>query len=71
MTTKDCDKNFLPWEKHHQRGFDAIKQIVTSRECLTTIDYELMPTSKIFVMTDASDFQSGAVLSFEESWEMA
>jgi hypothetical protein len=30
-----------------------------------------MPDQKIFVTTDASDYQSGAVLSFGESWETA
>ena len=40
-------------------------------ECLTTINHVLMPNYKIFVMTDASDFQSGSVLSFGDSWETA
>jgi hypothetical protein len=42
-----------------------------SRECLTAIDYNLMDTHKIFVMMDASDYQSGAVLSFGTTWEMS
>src|SRR5271155_5629783 len=36
-----------------------------------TIDYHQMPTKKIYVMTDASDLQSGVVLSFGETWKMA
>lgn len=53
----------------HQVAFNAIKSAVVSQECLTTINFNLMPDSKIFVTTDASDFQSGVVLSFGESWE--
>jgi hypothetical protein len=33
------------------------------------IDYDLMDTHSIFVTTDASDYQSGAVLSFGKTWE--
>ena len=42
-----------------------------SRECLTTINYNLLHDHKIFVTTNASDFQSGAVLSFGKTWETA
>ena len=69
LTHKDCDKNFPLWETKHQTAFEAIKQIVVSRECLTTIDLDKMPANKIFVSTDASDLCSGAVLSFGETWE--
>ena len=71
LTHKECEKNFPKWQEKHQMAFDAIKKIVVSRECLTTIDLNKMPKNKIFVSTDASDLCSGAVLSFGETWESA
>jgi RNase H-like domain found in reverse transcriptase len=71
LTFKECDKKFPPWLPKHQEAFDAIKKLITSRECLTTIDFNKMPANKIFVTTDASDLCSGAVLSFGETWETA
>jgi hypothetical protein len=68
---KECNKNFPDWTERHETAFTKIKEAVVSRECLTTIDFDLMPDHKIFVTTDASDFQSGAVLSFGLSWETA
>jgi len=35
------------------------------------IDHDLMPSNKIFVTIDASDYRSGAVLSFGTTWETA
>ena len=69
LTTKDSEKNFPPWMPKFQSAFDAIKAIVTGRECLTTINFAKMPAYKIFVMTNASDKQSGGVLSFSPTWE--
>jgi hypothetical protein len=69
--TKDSDKCFLPWSEDHQLAFEAIKVLVISRECLTTINLKLMPDYKIFVTTDASDKGSGAVLSFGKTWKSA
>ena len=69
LTHKDCEKKFLLWTDRHQRAFDAIKNTVVSRECLTTIDLEKMPSHRIFVSTDASDVCSRAVLSFGETWK--
>jgi hypothetical protein len=71
LTHKECDKNFPEWLPQHNTAFEAIKQIVTSRECLTTIDLEKLPKYKIFLSTDASDLCSGAVLSFGTTWETA
>jgi hypothetical protein len=71
LTTKECNKIFPPWTDRHELAFDSIKKAVVGRECLTTIDHNLMPAYKIFVTTDASDYQSGAVLGFGESWETA
>ena len=71
LTMKDSEKNFPQWTPRYQVAFDAIKMIVTSRECLTTIDFAKMPDYKIFVTTDASDKCSGGVLSFGATWETA
>jgi hypothetical protein len=71
LTTKDCNRNFPPWMETHNQAFNAIKKAVVGRDCLMTIDHRLMPDMKIFVTTDASDFQSGAVLSFGETWKGA
>jgi hypothetical protein len=70
LTTKECDRNFPPWTEMHQQAFDAIKQLVTSAECLTVIDYE-DPEKKIFLTTDASERRTGAVLSFGKDWHSA
>lgn len=70
LTNKECDKVFPAWTDDHQHAFQAIKDIVISRDCLTTIDYA-DPTKKIFLTTDASDRRTGAVLSFGETWETA
>lgn len=64
LTTKECTKNFPPWNDTYQAAFNNIKQIVISRECLTVIDHTKLDTNKIFVTTDASDHCTGAVLSF-------
>jgi hypothetical protein len=71
LTYKSCDSKFPTWNASHQEAFESIKRLVTSRDCLTTIDHEQLPAKKIFVTTDASDFRSGAVLSFGETWETA
>ena len=71
LTTKESEKKFPSWLPKYQMAFDAIKKIVTSRDCLTTIDFSKMPDYKIFVTTDASDKCSGAVLSFGPSWVTA
>lgn len=69
LTLKECNKSFPCWEDKHELAFNSIKRAVISQECLTTINFALMPGHKIFVTTDASDYQFGAVLSFGESWE--
>lgn len=71
LTRKECDKTFPAWTPKHQNAFDNIKRLATSSECLTTIEPSLMPNSKIFVTTDASDYGSGAVLAFGPSYESA
>ena len=39
LTMKEARRDFPTWSTHHQTAFDAIKVLVVSRECLTTIDH--------------------------------
>jgi len=71
LMTKESERKFLLWAPKYQKAFEAIKEIATSRDCLTTINFTKMPDYKIYVTTDASDKCSGAVLSFSPSWEAA
>jgi hypothetical protein len=71
LTTKDTRKNFPVWMAEHQHAFDTVKGLVVSRECLTTIDHENMGENKIYVTCDASDWQTGATLSYSPTWETA
>jgi hypothetical protein len=71
LTTRDADKKFPEWTQQHQDAFDAIKTIVASRDCLTTIDHKALDENNIYVTSDASDKCSGAVLSFGPTWERA
>jgi RNase H-like domain found in reverse transcriptase len=70
LTTEEATHSFPMWMLEHQFAFKAVKAIMVSCDCLTTIDHA-DPTGKIFVTTDASDFHSGAVLSFGKTWETA
>ena len=45
--------------------------MVVGRDCLTIIDHLNPGSNKIFVTTDASDYCSGVVLSWGETWETA
>jgi hypothetical protein len=72
LMTKECKREFPQWLLEHQKAFDAIKVLVVSQECLTTIDHENMGGGGgIFVTCDASDWQMGAMLSISEMWESA
>lgn len=71
LTTKDATKHFPGWNDDHQIAFDAIKKLVTSRECIISIDHENPGKNNIYVTCDASEWRSGAVLSFGETWESA
>jgi len=64
LTHKTADAVFLSWTPEHQMAFDAIKSLVISADCLTTIDHDNSGDNKIFVTCDASDLRTGAVLSF-------
>lgn len=39
LTMKEATAAFPDWSEHHQAVFDGIKHLVTSRECLTSIDH--------------------------------
>jgi len=71
LTTKDCNKRFPHWSDSHQHTFDNIKRLAMSPCCLTTINASLMLDHKIFITTDASDFRSGAILSFGTTYATA
>ena len=71
LTTKDAHKCFPKWTDAHQAAFEAVKALVLSAECLTTIDHEQPGDNKIFVTYDASDWHIGATLSFGLTWESA
>jgi len=68
---KESEKTFPSWLPKYQIAFDAIKAIVTGRECLTMINLSKMPEYKIYVTTDTSDKCSSAILSFGKTWESA
>jgi hypothetical protein len=63
LTTKSSELDWPGWSETHQKAFDAIKRLVTSRECLVTIDHDNLQNNKIFVTCDASDWHTGAMLS--------
>ena len=69
LTTKEAQKEWPGWTPEHQQAFQNIKDIVLSRECLTTIDHDNMNGRKIFVTCDASECRTGACLSFGETWK--
>jgi hypothetical protein len=71
LTMKECQQEFPQWTDEHQCTFEAIKVLVVSQECLTTIDHGNLGDKKIFVMCDASDWRTGATLSVGETWEDA
>jgi len=71
LTTKDAQTHFPLWTDEYQFVFDAVKSLVVSTDCLTVIDHENPGDNKNFVTCDASDWRTGAVLSFSPTWEMA
>ena len=71
LTTNNAEKRFPAWIDYYQIAFYAIKSIIISRGCLTTIDLSKLPEYKFFVMTDARDKRLGAVLSFRKLWSSA
>ena len=71
LTTKEARRDFPIWTTEHQTAFEAIKALVVSRECLTTIDHANLGDNKVYITCDASDWRTGATLSVGASWELA
>ena len=69
LTTKDTKLNFN-WNMQHETAFNAIKILVAGLTCLMVIDHST-GNNKIFMACDASDWYTGACLSFGETWETA
>ncbi|KAG1787403.1 uncharacterized protein HD556DRAFT_1194340, partial [Suillus plorans] len=61
LTMKAADLVFPLWTEKHTTAFQAIKDLVTSAKCLTTIDHDNPGNNKIFLTCDASDYRTGAV----------
>ena len=59
------------WNDAHQMAFEAIKALVVSCKCLTTINHGNLRQNQVFVTCDASDWQTGTTLSIGPSWELA
>ena len=71
LTCKECNTVFPTWTAELHHAFKAIKALVVSRDCLTTIDHHNPGDNKIFVTCDASQRRTGAILSFGPTWETA
>ena len=69
LTTKHTQKHFPEWDGSHKFPFNAIKALVCSPQCLTVINHQMAGDDKIFVTCNASNWQTGATLSFGPSWE--
>ena len=55
----------------HACAFQTLKDLVISPHCLTTIDHNNPGNNKIFLTCDASDYRTGAILSWDEMWKTA
>jgi len=71
LTTKEARKCFPNWTAEHNAVFNNIKGLVVGAECLMTIDHLSPGDNKIFVTCGASDWRTGATLSFGPTWETA
>ena len=69
--TNKSSKTLFSWTVEHQCAFESIKALVAGANCLTVVDHINPGKNKIFVTCDASDWHTGACLSFGETWEMA
>ena len=56
LNTKATKTDFPVWTNEHQHVFQAIKDLVTSRECFTVINHINLGENKIFVTCDASNW---------------
>ena len=71
LMIKEAHKCFLKWETSHNFAFESIKALVWSPQCLTVINHVAPRENKIFLTCDASDWWTGATLSFGHTWETA
>ncbi len=71
LTTDIAEKKFPNWSTAHQTAFNGIKELVANSACLTVINHTNPGDNKIFLTCDASDFRTGAVLSWGPTWETA
>ena len=71
LTTKDAHKHFPQWTDAHDFAFQTIKALVCGADCLTVIDHQSPGDNRIFPTCDASDWHTGAALSFGATWETA
>ena len=71
LMTKACDALFPTWTSQHKAAFLGIRQLVTSANCLTTINHKDPGDNKIWVTCDASQWRTSACLSFGKTWETA
>lgn len=62
LTMKECDKCFPTSTDVHNEAFEAVKRLVVSREVLTVIDHKNPGNNKVFLLCDASEWQTGTVL---------
>ncbi|KIK91633.1 hypothetical protein PAXRUDRAFT_107657, partial [Paxillus rubicundulus Ve08.2h10] len=61
LMTKEVGLHFPLWNMKHAKAFQAIKDLVVSLHCLTTIDHDNPGNNKIFLTCDTSDYCMGAV----------
>ncbi len=66
-----AEKKFPDWTTAHQTAFDGIKELVANSVCLMVIDHMNPGENKIFLTCNASDFHTGAILSWGPTWETA
>jgi hypothetical protein len=71
LTTKSADQEWPTWTNEHQWAFDAIKKLVIGHNCLTMIDHDSLSDNKIYVMCDASNWRTRAMLSYSPTPQTA
>ena len=69
--TNKMAKSDFSWTDNHLLAFKSIKALVIGADCLTVIDHANPGKNKIFVTCNASDWHTGACLTFGEIWETA
>jgi hypothetical protein len=69
LTTKEARHAFSTWTQEHQGAFNAIKALMVSRECLTTIEHANLGENNVYVTCNASDWRTGATFSVGPTWE--